>query len=64
MESENTQLQTLPNGVCLAGTGLAVLITRRLLLAPTDRFSYRQKASVTSPDDRNFAGPGSRSPAT
>ena len=37
MEPENRQLQTLPNGVYLAGTGLAVLITRRLLLTPVPR---------------------------
>ena len=38
MESENRQLQTVPNGLYLAGAGLAVLITRRLLLAPVPRF--------------------------
>lgn len=38
MESENRSLQTVSNGVYLAGTGLAVLITRQLLLSPVPRF--------------------------
>ena len=38
MEPENRQLQTLSNSIFLAGTGLAVMIARRLLLAPVLRF--------------------------
>ena len=38
MDSENKQLPALPNGLFLAGSGLAMLLVKGLLRAPVPRF--------------------------
>lgn len=46
MDSGNRQLQALPNGLFLAGSGVAVLLAKSLLLAPIPRFLIAGAAVV------------------